>query len=272
MQTLLLALALSGCAGASGAAAGSSTTDVTVESTALAQMQERAAEQATRMAELEARLGLLERESQRLREQTPSKPVETIRIGAHRREADQDDRPPPALPRLVRLHEAEVQPDNEQPVVMPIAPVGVATRIPVVALPERRAALLVADGADGVSAERDSYRTALRLLKERKWDESVHAFSEFLVEHPASALAGNAMYWRGEAYYAQRRYDDAIAEFQSMLSRFPAGDKAADSILKVGLCHLRRGNQAQAKRFFQQVLDQYPSSDAARIASREGAS
>ena len=262
---------MSGCAGAAGVAAGSPMADGTEQATALAQIQERAAEQATRIAELEARLGLLERESQRLRQETPPKPIDTVRIGSHRREAEETDQPPPPPPRLVRLHEPDMLPEDDQPLVMPTAPVGVTTRIPVVALPERRAALLVADGPDALASERESYRAALRYLKERKWDESVHALSEFLVEHPASSLAGNAMYWRGEAYYAQRRYDDAIAEFQSMLARFPAGDKAADSTLKVGLCHLRRGDQAQAKRFFKQVLDQYPSSDAARIASREGA-
>jgi tol-pal system protein YbgF len=238
----------------------------------VSRIEQQSAEQSRRIAELEARLVLLERESQQWREQVPEKPAETIRIGARRRDGESEGEVASRPIQVVRLHEPDPEPLDEAWLPLPQPPAGVSTRIPVVALPEQRAATLVAlPAASGISA-REAYRAALGLVKERRWEDSVKALSAFLVDHPGDALTANALYWRAEAYYGQRRYDDALAEFRALLSRFPKTDKTADCLLKVGLCHLRLGDQAKAKGYFEQVRAQYPDSDAARTASREGAS
>jgi tol-pal system protein YbgF len=215
----------------------------------LSHLQRTVDEQAGRIAELEARLGLLEREA---RETRPSVATsgETIRIG----------KGPGRAPEPWIATSAE----GAEPGVP--AEVTAPPRLPVVALPDQR----IGGGRESSAAVRERYRAALKLVREQRWEEALAALANFLTEHPHESISDNARYWRGEVYYALRRYPDAIQEFQGVLARFPASDKAADCLLKVGLCHLRLGDRAEASRYFEQVIEQFPKSDAARAASAEG--
>jgi tol-pal system protein YbgF len=221
----------------------------TTSAVELSHLQQTVDAQAGRLAELEARLGLLEREARETRP-VAAKSAETIRIGAGPGHA-----PEPWM--ATRAETAEPSDAAEAP-----AP----PRLAVVPLPDQR----IGGGREPSPAVRDRYRAALKLVREQHWEEALTALADFLTQHPHETISDNARYWRGEVYYALRRYPDAIQEFQGVLARFPASDKAADCLLKVGLSHLRLGDRAEASRYFEQVIEQYPKSDAARAASAEG--
>lgn len=244
-------------------------------SDALVRLQETADAQSARIAELETRLALVEAEARGWRSQLEAapKPAETVRIGERRREPT-----PEAFERvpLVKLHEPErAAPADVEPYALPTAPLGMSARIPVVPLPEERGAQ-----ATGASAGqpvddatlRERYRTALRALQERRYDEARAGLLAVLDAHPEHPLSESASYWLGEVYYAERRYGEALRQFESLLALHAKGGKRADAMLKAGLCLRRLGDDARALRYFQQVREQFPSSEAARMASREGAS
>jgi tol-pal system protein YbgF len=155
----------------------------------------------------------------------------------------------------------------------PAPPPGVATSLAVVPLPGARSEqVLERAEAGGQEQARAEYRAALALLRTRRYTDALAAFDIFLQRHPEHALSDNAVYWRGEAHYAERRYEQALQQFAAVLTRFPDSNKAADSLLKVGLCHLRLGNRVEAARYFERVREQYPNSVAAQSAPREGSS
>lgn len=273
---------LAGCAttGAARSGTGAETAATAADSgspppSELARLTKAFEEQSRHVAELEARLSLLETEAREARERTgasssndavtSAKPSETVRISARHREearAEADAGPVP----VVRLHEDA--PEFTEPLALPAPPPGMNAKLPVVPLPEDRAKAITGAAA---SSPRDQYRNALRLVRERRWDEAERELDAFLQRFPSDDLSAGATYWRGEVYYAQRRYREALQEFQAVISRFAPSDKAADSLLKLGMCHLRLGDQSSAQRYFKQVIEKYPTSDAARIASREGA-
>jgi tol-pal system protein YbgF len=219
------------------------------QSAQLSHLQQTIDEQAGRIAELEARLGLLEREARQTRP-IAGKSDETIRIGTGPGRA-----PEPWIAKSA---------DGAEPSV--VAEVTASPRLPVVPLPDQR----IGGGHDPSAVVRERYRAALKLVHEQHWDEALAALAHFLTEHPHESVSDKARYWRGEVLYALHRYPDAIQEFQGVLARFPGSDKAADCLLKVGLSHLRLGNRAEASRYFEQVIEQFPKSDAARVASAEG--
>jgi tol-pal system protein YbgF len=123
---------------------------------------------------------------------------------------------------------------------------------------------------DGDADAKEQYRSALHLLRERRYDEALAAFDTFITTHANHALAANALYWRGEAHYAKRDYKLAREAFDALLTRFAKSDKAADSLLKVGLCLRRMGDETQAKIYFRRVQTEFPNTQAAQLASREG--
>jgi tol-pal system protein YbgF len=272
---------LAGCAGGGQARSGTvSAADAVAQPSLVQEMQRESAEQSRRIAELEARLGLLEQEARQWRH-APGKPTQTVKIGGRREDGASSDADHEAEARVskarlpvVRLHEREAEPSAHEPLILPEPPAGVSAKLAVVPLPHERAstALRADRPAPPAVSAREQYRAALRALRDRRWDEALRTFSAFLRDHPEHDLVEHATYWRGEAHYARRQYRDAMLDFEAVALRSSGGVRTADALLKLALCHRRLGDQISAERYLRQLREQYPSSDAARIASRENPS
>jgi tol-pal system protein YbgF len=109
-----------------------------------------------------------------------------------------------------------------------------------------------------------AYEAALALVTARQYDRALDALAAFLVKYPDHPYADNAMYWRGECYFAKGDYLHASEQFEGTVTRFPAGSKAPDALLKLGMSHQKLGNPAKAKEVFDRLAHAYPQSEAAR--------
>ncbi len=109
-----------------------------------------------------------------------------------------------------------------------------------------------------------SYDAALALVNGHQYDQALDAFAAFLVRWPDHPNADNAMYWRGECYYAKGEFARAAEEFEGATVRFPLGNKVPDCLLKLGLCQQKLGNQEKAKTYFDRLSQEFPRSEAAR--------
>jgi len=111
---------------------------------------------------------------------------------------------------------------------------------------------------------RRSYDAALSLVNAKQYDKALDAFAGFLVKWPDHPNADNAMYWRGECYFAKGEFARAAEEFEGTIARFPLGNKVPDAILKLGICQQKLGNAGKAKTYFDRLLRDFPRSEAAR--------
>jgi tol-pal system protein YbgF len=109
-----------------------------------------------------------------------------------------------------------------------------------------------------------AYDAALGLVTAHQYDQALDAFAAFLVRWPDHPNADNAMYWRGESYYAKGEYARAAEEFEGATLRFPLGNKVPDCLLKLGLCQQKLGNLPKAKVYFDRLMHDFPRSEAAR--------
>jgi tol-pal system protein YbgF len=112
-------------------------------------------------------------------------------------------------------------------------------------------------------AKRD-YEAALALARGKQYDKALQGFTAFLVRFPDHPYAENAMYWRGECFYATGAFGRAVEQFEGLVARFPYGNKASDALLKLGLAQEKAGMKEQAQKTFAELKDRYPKSDAAR--------
>jgi len=120
---------------------------------------------------------------------------------------------------------------------------------------------------------RRSYDAALALVNAKQFDKALDAFAGFLVKWPDHPNADNAMYWRGECYFAKGEFARAAEEFEGTIARFPLGNKVPDAMLKLGICQQKLGNAAKAKTYFDRLQRDFPRSEAARrIPGASGAS
>lgn len=111
-----------------------------------------------------------------------------------------------------------------------------------------------------------TYEGALALVQRKDYDRGLDALASFLVKYPDHPFAENALYWRGEAFFAKGEYARAIEQFEAVLARFGAGSKAPDSLLKLGMCHDKLGARDRAREFWERLRSDYPRSEAARKA------
>jgi tol-pal system protein YbgF len=109
-----------------------------------------------------------------------------------------------------------------------------------------------------------AYETALAQVQAHQYDRGLEGLNAFLVRWPDHPYAENAMYWRGEAYFAQGEYLRAAEQFDAVVARFGSGSKAPDALLKVGMCHDRLGASQRAREYWDRLKRDYPRSDAAK--------
>jgi tol-pal system protein YbgF len=125
------------------------------------------------------------------------------------------------------------------------------------------------DGSTGSGGKLDpaaapAYDAAMALVNAHQYEKALDALAAFLVRWPDHPYANNAMYWRGECYFARGDYRRAAEQFEGVVARFPAGSKAPDALLKLGMSQQRLGDSAKAKESFDRLTQLYPQSDAAR--------
>ncbi len=113
-------------------------------------------------------------------------------------------------------------------------------------------------------AAKRAYDSALALVNAHDFDHALDAFAAFLVRWPDHPNADNAMYWRGECYFAKGELARAAEEFDGAIKRFPMGNKVPDCLLKLGICHQKLGNRPRALTYFERLTREFPRSEAAR--------
>ncbi len=123
-------------------------------------------------------------------------------------------------------------------------------------------------GAVDAQASQD-YDQAMDLIGRKRYDEALEVLAGFLVRYPGHANADNAMYWRGECYYAMGNFVRAADQFEGLLTRFPQGNKVPDALLKLGMSQRRMGEREKAAKTFEQLRKNHPNSDAASKIPRE---
>ena len=109
-----------------------------------------------------------------------------------------------------------------------------------------------------------AYESALALVQGKQYARGLEGLNAFLVRWPDHPYAENAMYWRGEAYFAQGEYLRAGEQFEAVISRYGSGKKAPDSLLKLGMCQERLGAPARAREYWDRLKNEYPKSEAAK--------
>ncbi len=139
---------------------------------------------------------------------------------------------------------------------------------------DRRIGQLMTSGASNSEAPgsdsqgKSDYDAAFQLMKERKLNEAIVAFSQFLQSFPKSSLVVNGYYWMGQIYYKQANLDEARKAFTFVKNQFPKHAKTPDSKYKLGVILHRLGDDIKSKEILREVLGQHGNSASARFAEK----
>ena len=139
---------------------------------------------------------------------------------------------------------------------------------------EKIAKLGAAPAAGGEAAQEwkspeEMYEYAVGQVKGGNPRKGREILTAFVAKYPDHKLLPNALYWRGEAYYAEKDYENAILAFQDVVDKFPSGDKAPDAMYKQGLAFLSLNDKKNARVLLELVSSKYPRSKAAELAKKK---
>lgn len=125
----------------------------------------------------------------------------------------------------------------------------------------------------GTMSENEAYDQAVNLiLKERRYDDAIPQFEQFIQQFPNSVFIPNAHYWLGQLLFNKSEFAKAQTHFGQVIQFYPDSSKRADSLLKQGTVLQKLGKPEEAKQLFEQVVSEYPDSTSATLAKSRLAS
>ena len=115
----------------------------------------------------------------------------------------------------------------------------------------------------------EMYEVAVGQVKGGNPKKGRETLSDFAAKYPDHKLVPNALYWKGEAFYAEKDFENAILTFQDVVDRYPQGEKAPDAMYKQGLSFLSLKDDKNARILLDLVPKKYPKSKAAEMAKKK---
>lgn len=116
--------------------------------------------------------------------------------------------------------------------------------------------------------EQRDFENALSAFRRGDFVAAQGAFAEFIKRYPNSGYRPTALFWLGNAQYANRDYRGAIANFRALLQQSPDHPRAPEAVLSIANCQIELKDNASARRTLDDLVKAYPQSEAA-VAARE---
>lgn len=108
---------------------------------------------------------------------------------------------------------------------------------------------------------KEQYDHAYDLLLRRDLPKAEVALRAFVDHHPKHELAGNAIYWLGETFYARKNFPEAIKIYYQAYKSYPKGNKAPDVLLKLGMSLGSIGEKESACSAFDELAKAHPKAN-----------
>lgn len=124
------------------------------------------------------------------------------------------------------------------------------------------------DGREFIAdpAESRDFEAALATFRRGEFPGAQAGFTEFLRKYPQSGFKPTALFWLGNAQYANRDYRGAIANFRAMLAAAPDHPRAPEAVLSIANCQIELKDSPAARRTLDELVKAYPQSEAASAA------
>jgi len=120
----------------------------------------------------------------------------------------------------------------------------------------------------GLTAE-ERFQRAKALFDQEDYMEAIQEFNVITLQHPGSAVAGEAQYYIAEARFRRKEYLLASYEYQTLRRSMPSSPRVPEAMYKQALCYYylspkSRLDQQYTKRAideFQAFVEYYPNSE-----------
>lgn len=120
---------------------------------------------------------------------------------------------------------------------------------------------------DGAGPEQ-LYQWAQDRLKAGQLLEAISAFEELEKRHAGHDLADNAAYWIGWAHQSRGDHRLALQVWERLPLKYPKSAKVADALFGMAVSHEAIGEPAVAETLYEQLVRRFPKAEKVRDANR----
>ncbi len=126
------------------------------------------------------------------------------------------------------------------------------------------------DGREFIADPTESrdFEAALAIFRKGEFAAAQAAFADFIKRFPQSGFRPTALFWLGNAQYANRDYRGAITNFRALLAASPDHPRAPEAVLSIANCQIELKDNPGARRTLDELVRAYPQSEAA-VAAKE---
>jgi tol-pal system protein YbgF len=114
--------------------------------------------------------------------------------------------------------------------------------------------------------EKRDYEAAMDIFRKGDFAVAQEALGQFVQRYRLGGYAPSAMFWLGNAQYANKDYKEAMATFQQMLKSAPAHPRAPEAMLAISNVQIELKDLKGARKTMDDLIKSYPASETAATA------
>lgn len=115
-------------------------------------------------------------------------------------------------------------------------------------------------------AEKREFDGAMDVLRKGDFVAAQASLQRFVLRYPQSGYMPSALFWLGNALYANKDYKASLSQFRQMLTLTPAHVRAAEAMLAISNVQIELKDTKAARKTLEDLIKAYPESDAAQTA------
>lgn len=115
-------------------------------------------------------------------------------------------------------------------------------------------------------AEKTEFEKAMGWFRQANFPAAQTALSSFLVRYGSSEYVPSALFWLGNAQYANKAYNESMSNFQKLLTMSPNHPRAAEAMLAISNVQIELKDMKAARQTLENLVATYPQAETAGTA------
>ena len=115
-------------------------------------------------------------------------------------------------------------------------------------------------------AEKREYDSNLAVFRKGDFAGAANGFVDFLNRNPQTGYRASALFWLGNAQYANKDCKSAVVNFKSLIALAPTHMHAPEAMLTIANCQIESKETKGARKTLEELIATYPTTDAANAA------
>ena len=115
-------------------------------------------------------------------------------------------------------------------------------------------------------SEKAEFEKAMAFFRQADFPAAQTALSSFMLRYGTSAYVPSALFWLGNAQYANKAYKESMANFQKLLSMAPNHPRAAEAMLAISNVQIELKDTKAARKTLEDLIARYPQAETASTA------